>query len=183
MHGIVSLLDEKHYKLVEGLWGELESDFGLSGIKVTPFPHFSWNIANDFNYPDLETALQRIASSVRPFRLVTTGVGLFTGEKTTIYIPVVKTVELLRYHGLIWELTASASHGRSPLYSPAQWMPHISLAYGDVTQQNIGPLMERLAFQSFNWEMTIDNIALVYEPSGTVGILKNHFKFAAKPQE
>lgn len=25
-------------------------------------------------------------------------------------------------------------------------MPHISLAYDDVTKQNIGPLMERLAF-------------------------------------
>ena len=182
MHGIVSLLDEKHYRLVEHLWADLEQSFELKGIKVTPFPHFSWNLASDFNYPDLESVLQRISSSVRPFKVTTTGVGLFTGEKPTIYLPVVKTVELLRYHGLIWDLTASASQGRSPLYCPEQWMPHISLAYDDVTKQNIGPLMEHLAFQSFNWEMTIDNIALIYEPSGTVGILKNHYKFA-KPQD
>lgn len=180
MHGIVSLLDEKHYKLVEGLWDDLEDGFKLRGIRVTPFPHFSWSVANDFNYPELESTLQRIASSVRPFKVTTTGIGLFTGEKPVIYLPVVKTVELMRYHGLIWELTAPASHGRSPLYCPERWVPHISLAYDDVTKQNIGPLMERLAFQSFNWEVNVDNIALIYEPTGTVGTLKNHYSFAGK---
>jgi len=41
MEGIVSLLDEEHTCLTEGLWAALEHEFGLRGISVTPFPHFS----------------------------------------------------------------------------------------------------------------------------------------------
>ena len=42
MHGLVSLLDNKHCKKVEDIWEKLEKKHQLHGIAVTPFPHFSW---------------------------------------------------------------------------------------------------------------------------------------------
>ena len=40
MHGIVSLLDDEHYALVEDIWAELEKEFGVHGLYTTPFRIF-----------------------------------------------------------------------------------------------------------------------------------------------
>ena len=61
-------------------------------------------------------------------------------------------------------------------------MPHISLAYEDLNQVNIATVMQELAFQTFDWEMIIDNIALIYEPEGEIGTLKFQFAFE-KPMD
>jgi hypothetical protein len=39
MHAIVSLLDNEHYQLVEDLWAELEREFSVQGVYITPYPH------------------------------------------------------------------------------------------------------------------------------------------------
>ena len=38
MHGVVSLLDDEHYALVEDLWDELEKRLDVCGLYGTPFP-------------------------------------------------------------------------------------------------------------------------------------------------
>jgi hypothetical protein len=38
MHSVVSLLDQKHYQLVENLWAELAQEFAVRGIYVR-LPH------------------------------------------------------------------------------------------------------------------------------------------------
>jgi 2'-5' RNA ligase len=177
MHGLVSLLPAPFYAKVESLWEELERDFGLSGIKVTPYPHFSWQIAEDYDFERLEVIVKKVAQEATPFVVRTTGLALFTGETPVIYVPVVKTTELLEFHTVVWERTEKASIGRSVYYAPEAWMPHISLAYEDVSRDNIGRVMERLAFQTFDWEMAVDNIALIYEPAGEVGQLEYRFAF------
>ena len=64
MHGLVSLLDSTHYTLVEEIWQELEIECGLKGIYITPMPHFSWQIAEDYDWDALEIALQEIEKVV-----------------------------------------------------------------------------------------------------------------------
>lgn len=171
MHGLVSLLPEHHYKRVEGIWQDLEDDFGLAGIRVTPYPHFSWQIAETYDVEALARIAQTIAAESRPFLVRTSGLGLFSGPRPVIYIPVVKTAELLAFHAQVWERCQSAAQGLSPFYSPDQWMPHISLAYTDVTESNIGPVLRWLAFVPFQWEFTVDNLAFIEEPAGEVGRL------------
>jgi 2'-5' RNA ligase len=80
-------------------------------------------------------------------------------------------------HEFIWEATQEVGEGISPFYSPEFWMPHISLAYEDVDHTNVAEVIGDLAFEQFNWEMMIDNIALIFEPTGDIGALKYQFKF------
>ncbi len=178
MHGLVSLLPEPFYQRVEGIWQSLESEVGLSGIRVTPYPHFSWQIAEDYDLERLKPILGQIASRTKPFAVHTTGIGLFTGPKPVIYISLVKTLELMRFHSLVWESVLETSAGASPHYRPGGWMPHISVAYGDVTPENIGEVMKKLAFQTFVWEMQVDNFAFIYEPQGAIGQLRFKIPFA-----
>lgn len=172
MHGLVSILPIPYYEQVELLWEELEVEHNLQGIRVTPYPHFSWQIARDYDIERLKINVQDIAQTSRPFMVRSTGLGLFTGPSPVIYIPVVKDAALINLHTKLWESTQASSQGLSPFYSPEAWMPHISLAYEDVKPSNIGAVMEKLAFRSFTWEMNIDHIALIYEPEGQIGTLK-----------
>jgi 2'-5' RNA ligase len=178
MHGLVSLLPDPFYQKVESTWQTLESEMGLRGIRVTPYPHFSWQIAEDYDLDRLQPILEEIASQTKPFPAHTTGIGLFTGPRPVIFIAVVKTPELMQFHSLVWERILGTSTAASPYYSPEIWVPHISLAYEDVTSENVGEVMKKLAFQSYTWEMQVDNFAFIYEPQGVIGRLRFKIPFA-----
>lgn len=180
MHGLVSLLDKEHYALVEEIWQELEGDCGLRGIHVTPLPHFSWQIAEDYDWDALKIALGELVAGIQPFTIYTGGLALFTGESPVVYIPVVRTRQLSELHEIIWERLTPLSRAPSLYYAPDFWMPHISLAYNDIDPQKLTCLMEKLAFRAFHWEIEIDNLTLIYEPAGTIGQIRYRFQLGAK---
>jgi len=161
MNGIASLLDNPATSRVEHLWQELEAHCGLVGVKATPFPHLSWQVTEDYDLPRLEAALQALARQVRPFTIHTAGLGLFTGVNPIVYISIVKDEPLMHFHSVLWEKMNGIAFHPVLYYSPGQWIPHITLAYKDVTSGNLDCVMQCLAFQSFNWEIQIDNLILV----------------------
>jgi hypothetical protein len=89
VHGLVSLLDDEHSARVEEVWRDLEREFGLTGISITPFPHYSYQVAREYDPVELETRTRQIASDALPFTVRTCGLGVFTGRKPVLYLPVV----------------------------------------------------------------------------------------------
>ncbi len=168
MDAVVSLLPQPYYARVQSIWDDLERVLGLHGYHITPYPHISWQIAKTYDRERLRSTLQELAARQAPLPIRTGGIGIFTGEYPVVYIQVVKTPELLVFHARVWETLQAAGSGISSnsFYAPEQWMPHISLAFLDVTMENIGPLMQRLAFHSYNWMMSIDQFAYLYQPEG-----------------
>ena len=161
MNGNASLLNDPCTSQVEAIWQELEEKCGLIGVRVTPLPHFTYQVVEAYDQPRLVQILQEIASQAKPFTAQTTGLGLFTGETPVIYLPLVKNDLLLHFHKVIWDRTKESAHGVSPYYSPDLWIPHITLGYGDVTNFNLGCAMETLAFRELNWEITVDNLTFI----------------------
>ncbi len=53
MNAVITLLDEVHNRRVEALWTDLREGFGLRGIEVTPYPHFSVQIARGYDLEGL----------------------------------------------------------------------------------------------------------------------------------
>jgi 2'-5' RNA ligase len=177
MHGLVSLLAQPYYQKVQKIWDELEQECGLEGIRVTPYPHFSWQIAADYNLQKLGEVMENIAANTAPFSVLTTGLGIFTGPKPVIFVPLVKSTQLMNFHDLVWESVKLLGRDISPYYDPCSWTPHISLAYEDVNEFNISAVINKLVFETYNWEITVDNISLIYEPEGEIGKLKYNFQF------
>jgi len=161
MNGIASLLDKPATDQVKTLWRELETRCGLIGVKVTPFPHFSWQVTEGYDLPRLETTLQKIARRSQPFTVRTAGLGLFTGENPIVYIPIVKDEALMRFHTMLWKSTQGIAIRAAPYYTPDQWVPHITLAFNDLQRGNLDCAMQFLAFQSFDREIQIDNLVFV----------------------
>ncbi|NTU76185.1 MAG: 2'-5' RNA ligase family protein [Anaerolineaceae bacterium] len=177
MDGIVSVLPQPVYTQVEEIWDSLERDLGLKGIRVTPYPHFSWQIAESYSSDELIEALGSIAKETRPFHVSTSGLGVFCGESPVVYVPVVITTELLEFHRKVWDKLFSIGSVLSPYYAPDHWVPHISLAYADVSIDTIGTVMEKLAFRSYSWNFLVNNISWIYEPSGSIGRLRAKVDF------
>jgi 2'-5' RNA ligase len=177
MHGLLSLLDQTHETLVYQLWQELENSCRMTGVMVTPFPHFSWLIAEDFDWIELEAVLKEITAGIHPFTVQTTGLSMFTGEDPVVYIPLVRTGELSRIHKTIWDRVTPLGTEVSPFYAPPFWMPHITIGFGDVTRKTLPCLLELLSARTFNWEIEIDNISIGFQSPGTTAVISNRYEF------
>ncbi|MGD0752290.1 MAG: 2'-5' RNA ligase family protein [Anaerolineales bacterium] len=161
MNGIASLLDKPATSRVETLWQELEARCGLVGVKTTPFPHLTWQVTENYVFPRLEAALHALASQATPFIIHTAGLGLFTGAHPILYITIVKDEQLMRFHSLLWEQMNGIAFHPVLYFSPGHWVPHITLAYNDITPANLDCVMQFMAFQSFDLNIQIDNLILV----------------------
>ncbi len=120
MHAIVSLLDNEHYQLVEDLWAELEREFSAHGVYITPYPHFSYHVAQHYDVDELESILKRITSNITTFQVRTGGLGIFTGARPVLYIPVVRSQELTELHQELWKVIPTADSGVQEYYHPDQ---------------------------------------------------------------
>jgi 2'-5' RNA ligase len=176
MHAVVSLLDDEHYHLVESLWAELEEEFGVRGVYVTPFPHFSYQVAPQYDVARLEPILARLAQAQRPFHVRTTGLGIFTGAQPVLFIPVVPNPDLARLHQAIWDATLSTSAGLLAYYRPDQWVPHVTLGFGDISPEESAEIVRCLISRDFTWEIAVDNLALIYN-TGERQELRTRFAF------
>lgn len=176
MHGVVSLLDPQATRLVESLWVELENEFGLISLYAPRIAHFSYQIAESYDLKRVGAALERFAQEQQPFSVKTAGLGLFTGSSPILFVPVVGNAELTRLHGALWQAIAGIGSGVSERYRPASWMPHITLAQGDLNSNNLPRIISWLVNRDFNWDMVVNNIALIYQ-TGTEHRLKFRFGF------
>jgi 2'-5' RNA ligase len=170
MHGVVSLLSAPFSGETLRAWNTLERKHGLRGIRMTPYPHFSWLIATEAPQAGLRQALAEVAAETRPLVVRAGGIGIFPGPNPVIYLSVVKTEAMARLHQRLWERLEPLLAGRSPLYAPGNWMPHISMAYGDVSVDNIGAAVADLSAIP-RWEMIVDHFAFIEEPDGATGRL------------
>ncbi len=180
MHGIVSLLDNDHNQLIKELWADLEREFSVRGVYITPYPHFSYHVAQDYDVDKVEPVLQRITSNITTFKVRTSGLGVFTGNSPVLYIPVARSLELTQLHEEIWQEIATACSGVQQYYHPDQWMPHITIDFGDISKDNLSQIIPFLAERNFSWEITVDNIALIYD-TGIKQELKSRFDITGEP--
>ncbi len=178
MHGFVSLLDEKYSGRIEKLWDLIETKTGLSGIKIVPYPHFAWHVAGNYDFNKLEKIMKDLSESIPSFEIRTAGLGIFAGRSPVLYLKIVNTIELLKIHSKIYQNAQTIAEYSNTLYAPNNWVPHISLALGDLTKENIGAVIKLVAFKSFYWKIRINNLSFIYGPAGEIGKLK--FKFLLK---
>ncbi len=177
MEGIVSLLDEEHYRLTESLWEELERTFGLRGIYVTPYPHFSYHVAKGYDAARLETALRCVADSTRAFPVRTGGLGIFTGQSPVLYVPVVRSLALSQLHQRVWEAASPLSSGEEAYYQPESWMPHITIVFGALPSETLPAVVHLLSERDFYWQISVDNLTYIEDVVGQGQKLQFQFKF------
>lgn len=106
--------------------------------------------------------------------------GIFTGPDPVLYIPVVRTAELSQLHQRLWTAVEPTSSGTQTYYSPANWLPHITLAQHDLTPENLPIITQWLNEQSLTWQIAIDNLSLIVDRYGKQELHSRH-QLARRP--
>lgn len=163
MYGTVSLLDDKHTRFVEDLWDEFKAKLGVHGVHRTPIAHFSYHVADEYNLDKMRDILTSIARDMKPFRVRTNGLGIFTGEVPVLFIAINPDAELIAFHQRIWHATSEsdAVTNSNEYYHPKYWQPHITLTHHDVDHEMLPEVVRLLSKRNFNWEIDITNLAVL----------------------
>ncbi len=163
MHGVVSFLDVQHSRIVEELWEELERLLGIKGIYVTPFAHFSYQVAQHYDLQALSTALKHFAARYSPFDAQTAGLGIFTGPQPVLFVTVVRTPALTGFQRELWSVISKSGSEILDHYNPDRWVPHITIAQGDLRCDHVAEAVRILSERNFHWQFTVDNLGLIYD--------------------
>ncbi len=173
MQAIVYLLNNSNSNKLTVLCNELNHTFRACGVYVTTFPHMSYHVARGYEWTQLEPLLTSLTAEVAPFTIQTTGLGLFTGDTPILHVPVVRTLALSQFHQRLWDMLAPLAQDAGHNYHPQNWVPHITLAYGDLNKENLPPIIQTLSQRRFDWQLTVDNLALIYNNEGEQGLQYN----------
>jgi 2'-5' RNA ligase len=180
MYGIITELLETHQPQVYQTWNTLISSCGLRPEVLSPFPHVTWLIADDINLPALKEALLQFTVDRCSLGVQASGLGLFTGAQPVIYVPVLKTPHLTRFHKDLWKRVTSLVSNPSAFYAPKNWIPHITLAYGDLFPDEVGCAVQRLAYQPIHLDFTVDHLALDFWDEQAQGGINEKFYFCCQ---
>ncbi|NTV36644.1 MAG: 2'-5' RNA ligase family protein [Anaerolineaceae bacterium] len=172
MYAVATLFDIQANAGVKTLWHLLESTCKLSGIFSTPTPHMTWFGAEELDEIKVVQCIDDVICHVKPFDLRCSGYGVFTNTNPIIYLSLVKTEHLLHVHKLIWEAVYPKLLYPHELYSPENWIPHITLAYGDVDVNNIGCAIRSIVEIDSCVSFQIDNVSLIFNKNENIGVYK-----------
>ncbi len=121
MQAVISLLPEPYNAQVERIWNHLEDRFGLKYIRITPIPHFTWQLGEGYQEENVLSLLHELALRLEPFEVRTNGLNHFAGISPILFIEVRKSVKLTKLHTQIWNQLFPLTLEPSPLYSIETW--------------------------------------------------------------
>ncbi|MEJ2757311.1 MAG: 2'-5' RNA ligase family protein, partial [Anaerolineales bacterium] len=161
VYAVVALLDEATTAKVKSIWSQLDVECGLKAINATPFPHFSFHIAQSYDQDLLDARLTEIARQTPSFSVRTTGLSIFTGAEPVVFIPLVVSQPLLTLHHRLWIETSVLGERVSDHYRPGNWVPHITLANRDVRAEGLACITRLYSNSPFVWEIEVSQIAVI----------------------
>jgi 2'-5' RNA ligase len=165
MQAIVSALDDPHREMVDNIWGELKAVFGLQGVVGSARPHITYHVADTYDASAIGDALSAIARTTRPFAIETHGLGVFRGDETVLYLHVSPSPVLAAMHQRVWDAALPIATAPKPVFAAATWVPHITLAIGDLTEDVLPLALQLLNRRTYEWSIPITNVCLIEDTS------------------
>jgi 2'-5' RNA ligase len=165
MQSVCALFPEPFFQRIVDLRSELCADPALGSIYDPPFVHMTLQLAEEYDWPGLESALADVARQRQPFEMRTVGVLAFTGRGTTIAIAPYKDDDLAKFHAAVWDAATEFASGRvDPFYRPGDWVPHITVKRCGADAQSFGAAMQLLATEDFAGSMALEAIGVQHDP-------------------
>lgn len=153
--GLIAVLDKETLNKVEAIWDEFSLEFGVHGVSGVPYPHFSFHVADDYDTRGLGQALNHLTTNNGELTVQTSGIGVFTGDEPVVYINVARSPELSELHAKIWRAMTPIATRAAAQYAPTRWIPHITLAQGDIPKEKIPDVVAMLQARDFYWDVQV----------------------------
>lgn len=160
-YGIVALLDDTSRAFVKSIWRDFEAEFDIQHPFKNPLPHVTHLQAEEIRLDDLEAALSDFAASQAPYTLHASGLGIFTGKKTAVYMALVRNAALNTVHARLIDSLYSTIEGMSEEHLINYWMPHVSLLIPGMADDRFADVIQFLSARSFERDITVSKLALL----------------------
>lgn len=177
MQAVISLLPDPHNTQVEQIWDALEDHFGLNYVRITPIPHFTWQLGDGYQEEDVISRLHELTLQMEPFEICTQGLNHFSGSSPILFIEIGKSKRLQVLHAAIWQQLFPLTLDPSPLYSPETWHPHITLAMEDLRWEMLDEVSVHLKQQNLEWRFILDNLAIACQHADGKAQVEHIFRF------
>ncbi len=176
MYSIISFLDAEADAKVKQLRAVLMSQHAFLRDALMLEPHISWLTSDELDVHSVGGKLTRMTQTLRPFYLETTGFGIFSGSKPVLYLPVIKTGALSKFHAELWDLLTDELNLSNRLYNPDQWLPHISVFYFEKDEaEALGCALADLVTMDFQLHFTVDHLKIAYYRDEQYGLQSEHY--------
>lgn len=164
MPAVIALLDADSRARVDALFARMEADFGVGHGFAGGVPHITFHVAEYAFDARAHEAVAGVASATAPFAMASSGFGVFTGPEPVVFVNVARSLEAAV---LASRLAASLGGGRSTYYEADRWVPHITLAHGNLGGADLPGLLAWLAGAPLSWELPVRAVQVARElPEG-----------------
>lgn len=157
---LATSLDEPAATLVRRLWVLLEGELGLKGVRKVPFPHLTWMGCEMLDTPRLVDLLGSLGQAQAPVQALSASLGVFLQPAPVIHLAVVSSPAVEALHRRLWNLVEPCAEEMHGLYRPELWVPHITLAQGDLKPEMVPEVMKLLGHIPFPLDFTFKNLTL-----------------------
>lgn len=177
MYAIISELDVNSTESVRNLWLKLRRICGLKGIYDLPTPHLTWFVAEDLDIQSSAAIIDGLTANNCGFKTRSFGLGLFTGARPVLYLPMVKTQDMIDIHNQVWDQIPLFAKTTNRYYEPLYWMPHITLAVNDLSSENLACALDSLVFEILEMSVSVDNMIIVEQGADPKNEALHRFRF------
>ena len=121
------------------LWRIMENRYNFKNAQTSVLPYMTFldGTCDDLDIEVVDRAFVELCPYLHPVEIIVDGMGWFESPFRTVYLRVIATDGLRQFHRQMYDVFASIMKRPNELYMPHNWVPHITLAVGDVTSQGL----------------------------------------------
>jgi len=161
MYAIISELDHATSHAIDMLRSEAFTNCPINKPKMKWPYHISWQGAQDYALSETEGRVRMISRTFGPLETWINGIGLFPGAAPVLYLSVSRNPELSALNATLWEALQPLATQINPYFSPEEWIPHISIFYGDDQSASaLGCAIEKILIKPIRLRLEIGHLSL-----------------------
>lgn len=178
MYALVSRVPEPYYDLTIKLLQEIETEFGLTGIRVMPIPHFTLYLCTYIDIDEAVHVINKLIKQNPQIEVKTSGLEFFINELFVAYNAIENSAELKIFQNKIYDILEPLALHPASYYKPSDWVPHITLTLEGREKVSFkNKLMSFLRTKDLKWKFKMDNLLLIYQIAKTNMKIEHEFRF------
>ncbi|GGF29162.1 hypothetical protein GCM10010954_30390 [Halobacillus andaensis] len=170
--GVATLLSGEEKLEVLTYWNMFEIDFNSTGVQSFDSPNFGYQGGTCEDAASLKKDLEQLWAAHPSFEVNVDGFGYFEEPSPVVYLKIEKNERLAALHKDVHQLLEQHCENLFALYAPDQWVPHITLAMGDISPEDIQIFKKEYHNHAPAFTQKVDHLALVeFKKDGRVELL------------
>ena len=163
--GVSAWFDSATESSIRAMW-KLLADAGLSRtLHNGPYrPHITLAVYETVDREAFVPAARQHLLSLRPFRVVFAGLGVFLNDPPTAYLSVTPSDQLHQLHRDVHDLLRTHAQGPAPHCLRDLWNPHATLAF-ELPGATFPKAMDLLRAIPTPFEGTVDRVGVIDTPA------------------